>query len=75
MVGYLSETEYMPSIEPFQQTRDGQGALLALKVQNMENLKWDAIIKKSEQTILIFLWNEKNQKFVLNRHIAVQIMT
>ena len=69
LVGSLSKTEYMSSLKPFQRTRDGRGALLALEVQNLGNSKWDNVIKKAEQMVLNFPWNGTNNRYTLDRHI------
>lgn len=36
----------------------------------MGNSKWETVIKRSEQTVLDFSWNDKNQNVMPDRHIA-----
>ena len=35
----------------------------------MGNSKWETVIKRSEQTVLDFSWNDKNQNVMPDRHI------
>ena len=49
----------MSDLKPFQKRRDGRGALAALELHNMGNLKCDPIVSEAESKVLAFKWNGK----------------
>ena len=60
----------MSDLKPYQKTRDGRGALLALELHNMGNSKYDSLVQKAETTVLNIKWNGRNNRFKLARYIA-----
>ena len=70
LVACFKGTMHMSDLKPFQRTRDGRGALLALELHNMGTSKYDTIVSKAENTVLNTKWNGRNSRFTLARHIA-----
>lgn len=62
-------TPYAASIKPYQRTRNGREAWLALSSQYAGNDKWEAEIKKHEQFIHTRVWKGQTN-FTLERFIA-----
>ena len=65
----LVDTPHLSSIKPFQRTRDGRGAFLALQRHNMGDSKWDKVIEDAETMVQSRIWNGKNAHFPLKVHI------
>ena len=70
LVACFKGSVHMSDLKPFQKTRDGRGALLALELHNMGNSKYDTLVQKAEATVLNVRWNGRNNRFKLARHIA-----
>ena len=68
-----ADTSHMLSIKHFQITRDGRGALQAIKHHNMGNSKWDKVLENAESMIQKRVWNGKNYRFPLKAHINKHI--
>jgi hypothetical protein len=62
-------TSYAASIKPFQRTKNGRDAWLALTNQYAGNDKWEAEIKRQEQLLHTRLWKGQSN-FTLERFIA-----
>ena len=62
-------TSYAASIKPFQRTKNGRDAWLALSNQYTGNDKWEAEIKRHEQLLHTRLWKGQSN-FTLERFIA-----
>jgi hypothetical protein len=62
-------TSYAASIKPFQRTKNGRQAWLALSNQFAGNDKWEAEIKKHEQLLHTRTWKGQTN-FTLERFIA-----
>jgi hypothetical protein len=62
-------TSYAASIKPFQRTKNGREAWLALSNQYAGNDKWEAEIKNHEQLLHTRLWKGQSN-FTLERFIA-----
>ena len=65
----LSETSHMSSIKPFQRSRNGRDAYLALKLHNMGTSKWDKIVEAAEDCVLRRKWDGRNSRYPLKNHI------
>ena len=70
---YLEEatrtTSYAASIKPFQRSKDGRGAWLALTTQYAGTDKWEAEIKKMEQLLHTRVWKGQSN-FSLEQFIS-----
>jgi hypothetical protein len=64
-----SATSYAASIKPFQRTKNGREAWLALTNQHAGKDKWEAEIKRHEQLLHTGLWKGQSN-FKLDRFIA-----
>ena len=62
-------TSYAASIKPFQRTKNGRSAWLALSNQYAGNDKWEAEIKRHEQLLHTRQWKGQSN-FTLERFIA-----
>jgi hypothetical protein len=62
-------TSYAASIKPFQRTKNGRDAWLALSNQYAGKDKWEAEIKRHEQLLHTRLWKGQSN-FTLDRFIA-----
>jgi hypothetical protein len=62
-------TQYAASIQPFQRTKKGRGAWLALKGQYAGNDKWEAEIKRQEQLLHSRIWKGQSN-FSLEQFIT-----
>lgn len=62
-------TAYAASIKPFQRSKNGRGAWLALKSQYAGDDKWEAEIKKQSHLLHTRVWKGQNN-FTLERFIA-----
>ena len=62
-------TSYAASIKPFQRTKNGRDAWLALSNQYAGNDKWEAEIKRHEQLLHTRMWKGQTN-FTLERFIA-----
>jgi hypothetical protein len=62
-------TTYAASIKPFQRTKNGREAWLALSNQYAGNDKWEAEIKRHEQLLHTRVWKGQSN-FTLERFIA-----
>jgi hypothetical protein len=65
----MRATSYAASIKPFQRTKNGRGAWLALLTQYAGKDKWEAKIKRHRQLLHTRLWKGKSN-FTLDRFIA-----
>ena len=70
LVSCLNTTRHMSDLKPFQNRRDGRGALAALELHNMGNSKWNLIVSEAESKVLTFKWNGENSQYTLARHIS-----
>jgi muconolactone delta-isomerase len=59
------------SIAPFCKTRDGRGALNALKSQHAGKAVYDCLVKEAEQTLSNKVWNG-NTSTSLTNHMGAQ---
>ena len=64
----------MSDLKPFQKRRDGRGALAALELRNMGNLKWYSIVPEAESKVLTLKWNGENNRYRLACHIYLHIL-
>ena len=62
-------TSYAASIKPFQKTKNGRGALLALTNQYAGNDKWEAEIRKQDDLLHTHVWKDQSN-FPLEGFIA-----
>jgi hypothetical protein len=60
----------MSSIRPHQRHGDGRAALHAVMLHNMGNTKWDDLIGKAMNKITKGVWNGRNSRYPLIRHIS-----
>jgi hypothetical protein len=60
----------MSSIRPHQRRGDGRVAMEAVVLHNMGNTKWDDLIDKAMNKITKAVWNGKNSRYPLIRHIS-----
>jgi hypothetical protein len=60
----------MSSIRPHQRRGDGRAALQAVVLHNMGNTKWDDLIDKAMNKITKGVWNGRNSRYPLIRHIS-----
>jgi hypothetical protein len=60
----------MSSIRPHQWSGNGRAALEAVILHNMGNTKWDDLINKAVNKITKAVWNGKNSRYPLIRHIS-----
>lgn len=62
-------TQYAASIKPYQRTKDGRGAYLAILGQFAGTDKWEAEIKRQEQLIHTRIWKGQSN-FTLEAFVA-----
>lgn len=60
----------MSSIRPHQRSGNGRAAMEAVILHNMGNTKWDDLIDKAMNKITKAVWNGKNSRYPLIRHIS-----
>jgi len=60
----------MSSIRPHQRSGNGRAALEAVMLHNMGNTKWDDLIEKAMNKITKAVWNGRNSRYPLIRHIS-----
>jgi hypothetical protein len=60
----------MSSIRPHQRSGNGRAAMQAVVLHNMGNTKWDDLIDKAMNKITKAVWNGKNSRYPLIRHIS-----
>ena len=72
-------TQYAASIKPFQRTKDGSGAWVALTSQYAGKDKWEAEIKKQQQLLYIRIWKGQSnfslEHFISQHHNAYVSMS
>ena len=62
-------TQYAATIKPFQRTKNGRGAFLALMTQYAGVDKWQAVIKSNEHIIHNYVWKGQNN-FLLEKFVG-----
>lgn len=60
----------MSSIRPHQKRGDGRAALAAVVLHNMGNTKWDDMVEKAMAKITKAVWNGRNARYSLIKHIG-----
>ena len=70
IVEMTKDTVHASSVKPHVASRNGRGAYFALTQHNMGNSKFQDLVDCAEQLVLSRIWNGKNQRYSLKRHIS-----
>ena len=70
----LAGTIYQSSLKPFSRTKNGRGAIMALKLHHMGSARWQQLVEDSDKKLNRYEWNGKSQRFTLTKHINIHRM-
>ena len=70
LVVMTKDTVHASSVKPHVSARNGRAAYFALTQHNMGNSKFQDLVDCAEQLVLTRIWNGKNQRYSLKRHIS-----
>jgi hypothetical protein len=65
----VRDTPMASSLKRHQRTRDGRSSYLSLVQHNLGSAQWDKIILKAEEVQSTRVWNGKNSRYSLRRHV------
>ena len=65
----VKEVFMASSLKRHQRTRDGREAYLSLIQHNLGSAQWDKIILKAEEVHNSRIWNGRNSRYTLKRHV------
>ena len=57
------------SLKRHQRARNGRGAYLSLVQHNLGSAQWDKILLKADEILNVRVWNGRNGRYSIRRHI------